>query len=102
LAFKLATVWTGVSVPKGDAIGAGVSVGRVMAVDVRVVGMGIKVVVRGMLVDVSTITGEGDAVGLPLLKLQARAVAIIGMRKKLLIFMSSLYLESIRELIALK
>ena len=80
-AFKLATVWTGVSVPKGDAIGAGVSVGRVIAVDVRVLGMGVKVVVGGRPVDVSVTIGEGDAVGLPLLKLQAMVVVIKRMRK---------------------
>jgi len=52
-----------------------------MAVDVRVVGMGVKVVVGGMPVDVSVTIGEGDAVGLPLLKLQAMVVVIKRMRK---------------------
>jgi hypothetical protein len=45
------------------------------------VRMGVKVSVGEMTVDVSAATGEGEAVGSPLLKLQARVIAIKRMMK---------------------
>ena len=88
----------GVSVPKGDAIGAGVSVGALCAgVEVcegTVVsrGMGVNVSVKGMPVDVSATIGEGEASGSPLLRLQARVVTINKRREyRFLFFISSLY-----------
>ena len=62
------------------SVGRGVKVWDAVAEEARV-GMDVKVSEAGIPVDVLAITGEGDAVGLPLLKLQARVVAIIGMMK---------------------
>ena len=76
------------------SVGRGVSVCDAVAEAVKV-GTGVKVLEAGTPVDVSEATGVGETVGLPLLKLQERVIAINGMMKeKLLIFMSSLYLES--------
>ena len=72
------------------SVGTGVNVCDAVA-DAVNVGRGVKVSVAGMPVDVSATTGVGETVGLPLLKLQERVIAINGMMKeKLLIFMSSL------------
>ena len=62
------------------SVGGGVNVCDAVAEAVSV-GMGVKVSEAGMPVDVFAVTGEGDVVGLPLLKLQARVVAIREMRK---------------------
>ncbi len=54
--------------------------------------MGVKVTVAGMLVDVSATTGEGEAVGSPVLRLQARVVTINKIKKyKFLFFIFSFY-----------
>ena len=62
------------------SVGRGVKVCNAVAEAVRV-GIGVKVSEAGMPVDVSVTTGEGEAVGSPLFKLQARVVAIKRMRK---------------------
>jgi len=62
------------------SVGSGVKGCEGAVVSVRV-GIGVKVSVGGMPVDVSAATGEGEVVGSPLLKLQARVIAIKRMRK---------------------
>jgi len=73
----------GVSVERGVEVSEGV----IVTVSV---GMGVNVSVKGMLVDVSSTIGEGEAAGAPLLKLQARVVTIIKSREYLF-FIPSLY-----------
>ncbi len=57
------------------SVGKGVEVceGSVVAVSV---GIGVKVSTGGIPVEMLVTTGEGESVGLPLLKLQARVVAM--------------------------
>ena len=62
------------------SVGRGVKVCEGAVVSVSV-GMGVKVSVGGMPVDVSVTIGEGETDGSPLLKLQARVIAIKRMRK---------------------
>ena len=62
------------------SVGRGVNVCDAVAEAVSV-ERGVKVSEAGTPVDVFATTGVGDAVGFPLLKLQARVVAIREMRK---------------------
>ncbi len=64
----------------GASVGRGVKVCDAVAEAVRV-GIRVKVSEGGMPVEVSAAAGEGGAVGFPLLKLQAKLVAIIGIMK---------------------